>query len=132
MAGPYRPPLLRIGRSYMRRFALNRWWAFVLTLSVLVASSATLSAPSYGDVLSPIRNSSDGGDSGGGGGTTTPRGDPDGPGGPTKSSSDGGGTSSGRTIHVVASAGDGGTAVSVWTWRLHVVLGSLTKGWFKL
>ena len=115
----------------MRRFAQNRWWAFILTLSVLVSSAATLSAPLYADGMTPIVIS-DGGDSGGGGGTSTPRGDPDGPGGPTKSSAGSGGTGSGRTISVVATVGDGRAAVSVWTWRLRVVLQSLTKGWFRL
>lgn len=113
----------------MRRFAQNRWWAFILTLSVLVASTATLSAPSYADGLSPIVIS-DGGDTGGGGGP--PRGDPDGPGGPNKSSAIRGGKLPGKTIVVVTSVGDGGTAVSAWTWRLRIVLKSLTKGWFQL
>jgi len=116
----------------MRRFSLNRWWALVLALSVLAAGTATLSSPCYSDGVSPIIIS-DGGDvsgGGGGGGGTTPRGDPDGPGGPTKSSVGGGGRAPvGRSISVVASAGDGGATMSIWTWRLHVVLKSLFRGW---
>ena len=114
----------------MRRFAKNRWWAFILTLSVLVASTATFSSPSYGEGLDPI-SIGDGGETGGGG-TTSPKGDPDGPSGPTKRSPAGRGISSGGNFYAATPVGDGGAAVSVWTWRFHVVLRSLVRGWFQL
>ncbi|MEK7331264.1 MAG: hypothetical protein AAB113_10735, partial [Candidatus Eisenbacteria bacterium] len=61
----------------MRRFAKNRWWAFILTFSVLIASNATFSSPSYGG-KEPLSIGEGGGESS--------MGDPDGPGGPTKGS----------------------------------------------
>lgn len=112
----------------MRRFAKNRWWAFILTLSVLLASSASFTSRSYGDGTDPI-SIGDGG--GGGGGTSPPMGDPDGPAGPTRKSPTGGRLSPGGNGYAVTPVGDGGTAVRVWSWRFHVVLRSLMGRWLR-
>lgn len=116
----------------MRRFVMNRWCAFVLALSVLITSTATFSPPVvYGDGLDPI-SISDGDTGSSGGDTTGPRGDPDGPGGPTQRMPSGRAVSSvGSGIYASRPAGDGGSALSVWTWRLHVVLRSLLRGWIR-
>jgi hypothetical protein len=110
----------------MRRFAKNRWWAFILTLIVLLASSATLTAPSYADgseqVITPD----------GGSGGAPPAGDPDGPSGPGKKSPTGGYVHTGGTgFMAVTSVGDGGPAWRVWSWRFHVVLLSLRARYFR-
>jgi len=102
----------------MPRFVKNRWWAFILTLSVLLASSATFSSPSYGDGNDPLAIP-------GGGPGSPSAGDPDGTAGPGKQ-----GPGYGRTVpsggrYAVTSLGDGGSARSIWIWRLHVVLRSL-------
>jgi hypothetical protein len=112
----------------MRRIARNRGLAFLLTLSFLLASSASVAPHSFadnGDVVigDPGGFSSpDPGDSG----------DPDGPGGPSKRSPTGGrrlGSSGG--FYAVAPVGDGGAVMGVWSWRLHVVLRSLLSRWTR-
>ena len=114
----------------MRRFTTNRWWAFILALSVLVGSSATFSSPSFGDGgLDPTLV--DGGGDSGGGGTGT-KGDPDGPSGPTQRLPGGRRGVSDVGGFTAASVGDGGAAAGAWSWRIHVMLRTLTKGWFQL
>lgn len=103
----------------MRRFAKNRWWAFILTLVVLLASSATMASRSYGaDGNDPLAIP-------GGGPGSPPAGDPDGPAGPTKSGPSYGRATPGSSRYAGISMGDGASARSVWVWRLHVVLRSL-------
>ena len=104
----------------MRRFAKNRWWAFVLTLCVLLASSASLTSQSFADGGNDDVVIGD--PSVGGGGEP---GDPDGTGGPGKRWPTGGRRSAGGSHYAVTPVGDGGTAMRVWSWRLHVVLRSL-------
>jgi hypothetical protein len=111
----------------MRRFVKSRWWAFVLTLCVLLASSLSLASRSYGDANDPFLISD-----GNGGGTSLPSGDPDGPAGPTKRSPAGNGVSPGGHRFAATPVGDGGTAVHVWSWRFHVVLRSLISRWLRL
>jgi len=100
----------------MPRFVTNRWWALVLALSVVFASSVALTPPpSYGDpdpVMIPDGN-------------PPPQGDPDGTAGPGKQAGARSRALPGSTRYLVASKGDGGFARSVWVWRLHVVLQSL-------
>lgn len=111
----------------MRRFAKNRLWAFILTLCVLLASSATLTAPSYGDGLPDPVITPDGG-----GGGAPPAGDPDGPAGPSRKLPGGGHAQPGGTgFMAVTSVGDGGPAWRVWSWRFHVVLLSLRARYFR-
>lgn len=102
----------------MRRFIGNRWLAFILTLSVLLASFTALSSPSYGEGRDPVAI----GDPSGG---MSPAGDPDSPSGPGKRN-----PSTGRVISpgndgVVAPVVGRGTSLSVWSWRVKVVLQSL-------
>jgi hypothetical protein len=110
----------------MRRFAMNRWFAFVLTLTVLLSSGAAIPAASRADGPTPIQLE-EGGSLGGG----APQGDPDGPAGPTKKAPGSGTlTPGGRSLK--STAGDGGTGWwSVWMWRLHVVLLSLTSRFIR-
>jgi len=103
----------------MRRFVKNRSWAFILTLTVLLASSATFSSLSYGDGNDPLAIP-------GGGPGSPPGGDPDQPVGPSKSGPGYGRATPGSGRYATAaSMGDGVSARSVWVWRLHVVLRSL-------
>ena len=103
----------------MSRFARNQWWAFILTLSVLLASSASFTSPSYGLGRATLTVGEGGGESG----------DPDGPGGPTKTPPSG--MSPGGGGDAVRPVGDGGAAMRVWSWRLHVVLRSLAIRWLR-
>lgn len=99
----------------MRRFAQNRWWIFILTLSVLLASSVTVSSPSYaGEGPDPIEI-----------GGPAPGGDPDSPSGPTKRGPGSGRLTPSGNRYAVTSVGDGSLAQSGWIWRFHVVLRSL-------
>jgi hypothetical protein len=66
-----------------------------------------------------------------GGGATLPSGDPDGPAGPTKWSPTGSRVSPGGNGIAATPVGDGGTALRVWSWRLHVVLRSLMSRWLR-
>jgi len=102
----------------MRRFAKNRWWAFILMLSVLLTSSATISPASSGDAPDPIVIG--GGDDGSG-----PGGDPDGPAGPSKRGPGAGRVAPGGYRYAANSVGDGGPVPSIWIWRFNVVLRSL-------
>jgi len=100
----------------MRRLAVNRWLAFVLTLIILCSSGVFMPSRSYADSgVDPIVI----GDSG----PQQPAGDPDGPAGPTKRS----GNRSVRNGVVIAVpvVGDGGSAFGVWKWRIQVVLQAL-------
>lgn len=99
----------------MRRFVQNRWWAFILMLGVLLASSTTIPSPSYGAEPDPI-SIEDGSGTGG---------DPDGPLGPGKRGTGFGRSSPGRYQGAATSVGDGGRVSSGWIWRVHVVLRSL-------
>jgi len=103
----------------MQRFAQNRWWAFILTLCLLLSSGAAISpAYSIGDGPAPI-------EIGGGGGGSDPGGDPDSPTGPGKRGAGSGRAVPGGYYYAATSVGDGGSAKSVWVWRFHVVLRSL-------
>jgi hypothetical protein len=98
-----------------RRF--RQWLVFVLTLSVLLASNAIRPTRSFcdsgSDPVSVVDNE---------GSSSSPAGDPDGPSGPTKRSTvpGRGSRSVVRTVTVVARGG-----MSVWIWRVQVVLQSL-------
>ena len=101
----------------MRRFLVNRWWALILMLSVLLASSTTFPARSRAaDGNDPIEIP-------GGGPGSPPSGDPDAPAG--KRSPGYGRVAPGSIRYAATSTGDGSSAKSVWIWRLHVVLQSL-------
>ena len=104
----------------MRRFAKNRWLAFILTLSILIASSTTLASSSFAGGPEPLVT---GGGTGGGGGS--PGGDPDGPAGPSKRLPRGSRVTPGGFGYAMTSVGDGGRADGVWVWRFHVVLQAL-------
>jgi len=106
----------------MRRFAQNRWWTFILMLSVLLAGSATFSSPSYGLVPDKLET----GDSGGG----PTGGDPDYPTGGGRTPGYGRAVP-GTSQDAVTTVGDGRPATSVWTWRLHVVLRTLMSRYFR-
>ena len=107
----------------MRRFAQNRWWTFILMLSVLLAGSATISSPSYG--LSGPDKLEVGDGSGGGDG-----GDPDSP-TPGGRAPGFGRAVPGASQSAVTTAGDGSPATSVWIWRLHVVLRTLMSRYLR-
>lgn len=100
----------------MPRFARNRWWAFILTLCVLFAGSATWSTPSHGNGPDPIVL-------GGGPGGSGAGGDPDGPSGPSNRSPYRGSANGSR--YAATTVGDGSPATRVWSWGFHVVLQSL-------
>jgi hypothetical protein len=104
----------------MQRFAQNRWWAFILTLCLLLSSGAA---------ISPAFSAGDGSDlieiGGEGGGGSDPSGDPDSPAGPGKRGAGSGRATPGGYRYAATSVGDGGSAKSVWVWRFHVVLRSL-------
>jgi hypothetical protein len=81
------------------------------------ASSVTFApSPSYGDGPDPLVIPD---------GNPPPQGDPDGTAGPGKQTGGRSRALPGTTRYVVSSKGDGGSARSVWVWRLHVVLQSL-------
>jgi hypothetical protein len=98
----------------MRRFLVNRWWALILMLGVLLLSSTTFPARCRAvEGNDPIELP---------GGNDPPAGDPDAPAGKK--------TGYGRAVRggdrfAVTSVGDGRSAKSIWVWRLHVVLQSL-------
>ena len=106
----------------MRRFTQNRLWAFILMLSVLLASSTTLSSPSYGEGPDPIVFD---------GGSGDPGGDPDSPAGPNKRGPGNGRVSPSGYRYTATAVGDGGSASSVWVWRFHVVLRSLMSRYLR-
>lgn len=104
----------------MQRFAQNRWWAFMLVLTLLLSSGAALTPTMVaGDGFDPIEIG------GGGGGGSDPGGDPDSPSGPGKRAPGTGRVAPGGYRYAATSAGDGGWVKSVWVWRFHVVLRSL-------
>ena len=103
----------------MQRFAQNRWWTLILTLSLLLATSAAFS-PAYA-----VGDGSDLVEIGDGGGGGNPGGDPDSPSGPGKKAAGSGRAAPGGNRYTAASVGDGGSVKSVWVWRFHVVLKSL-------
>ena len=105
----------------MRRLGKNRWWAFLLTLGLLLGGTATFAPRSIADngdveIADP--------------GTGKP-GDPDGPAGPSKKSPSGSRLSPGGNGYAAAPVGDGGRALSVWSWRYHVVLRSLISRLYR-
>jgi hypothetical protein len=111
----------------MGRFAKNQWWAFILTLSVLLASSASFTSSSYAASWKDLMYVSDGGSGG-------LSGDPDGPGGPNSSSPNGPGKyrlAPGGNTDAVRPVGDGSAAMRVWSWRFHIVLRSLVGRWSR-
>jgi len=108
----------------MRRFAQNRWWTFILMLSVLLAGSATISSPSYGLTRPDKIEDSDGGGGAGDGG------DPDSPTGGSRSPGYGRAVPGGSQ-YGVTTVGDGSSSASVWKWRLHVVLRTLMSRYFR-
>lgn len=113
----------------MRRFVSNRWWALILTLAVLLSSSMAIPSALLADG-SPSTDPQyvyDGGSVGG----DAPAGDPDDPAGPTKRLRSGSGSLRPGMGYRVAIAGDGGTAWSVWSWRIHVALLSLFSRYFR-
>jgi hypothetical protein len=106
----------------MGRFAKNQWWAFILILSVLLASSASLTSSSYasgGKML--VSDGSGGGLSG----------DPDGPGGPNSPTPGRYSLSPSGNANAARPVGDGSAAMRVWSWRLHIVLRSLASRWLR-
>jgi hypothetical protein len=110
----------------MSRFMRNQWCAFILTLSVLLAGSASLTSPSYAGFKDPMYVS----DNSGGG---LP-GDPDGPGSPNSPGKDGPSKyrlSPGVNADAVRPVGDGSAAMRVWSWRLQIVLRSLASRWLR-
>jgi hypothetical protein len=99
----------------MHRFGKNRWWAFILTSSLVLACWC----------LRPGGASADGpfvgwGDNGDGGGVPTGTGDPDVPQGPKNSALRRSGTEA--TYLGARAAGDGTVSKGVWMIRLRVVL----------
>lgn len=106
----------------MRRFAQNRWLTIILMLGVLLASSATLSTPSFGEGQDPFVI--------GDPTTPPPGGDPDGPAGPNKYAPAGGRASRQVYRYTAGPAGDGGS-VGVWSWRFHVALHSLISRYVR-
>lgn len=104
----------------MRRFVQNRWWSYLLTLSVMLAGIATVPSSSFGDSgTDPITLP-------GGGGAPDPGGDPDGTSGGGRNKGPGYGRSlPDGSRHATTAMGDGVSARSVWVLRLHVVLRSL-------
>ena len=105
----------------MRRMVEKRWLAFVLALSILLASTASFPSRSYGDGRWDPQTIGDG--SGGGGSVAA--GDPDGPAGPNKRAPVGGRPVRSSILSAAPSVGDGGTALRVWMWRIQVALLSL-------
>lgn len=104
----------------MRRFTRTRWFAFILALGVLLASSASFPASSMGDSgTDPIAI----GDPGTGDPGT--KGDPDGPSGPSRRFDPGYHAPSYRNF--VSAAGDGGAVVRGWIARVQLVL----RGWMS-
>ena len=101
----------------MRRLVEKRWLALVLTLSILFASGLSLPSRSRADNgMDPITL----GDNPGG--TQGPAGDPDGPAGPNKRAPGGGRTVRNGMGYTVTPVGDGGSVLSVWKWRVQLVL----------
>ena len=111
----------------MRRFAQNRWCAYLLTLCMLLASSTIFAPSSFGEGGSP-----DPIVIGGGSGGPDPGGDPDGTsgGGSKRNAGSGRAMPSGYGI-ASSSVGDGGRAMNVWVLRLHVVLRSVTSRLYR-
>lgn len=103
----------------MLRFAQNRWWAFILALSLLISGSAAMPSAVTADSGSDLIANGDGG----GGGN--PGGDPDSPSGPGKRGAGYGRATPGGYGYAATSVGDGVSVKSVWMWRFHVVLRSL-------
>ena len=103
----------------MRRFAQNRWLAYILTLSVLIASHTMVASPASGGGPDPIAIGTDGG------GGTNPGGDPDGPAGPSRRYPGNNRVSPGGYRYAMTSVGDGGPAYGVWVWRFQSVLRGL-------
>ena len=108
----------------MRRFVQNRWLAFILMLSVLLASGPTVSSPAYGDAPDPLVI-----DDGSGG--SSPSGDPDGTAGPGARIPTGGRTVRPGNRLAAAPVCDGGTSLGVWSWRFHVALRSLISRYYR-
>jgi hypothetical protein len=118
----------------MRRFTVNRWWAFILALVLGLAAVTALSGSLKAD---PVMGDDGGGSefgNGGGGGSGAPPagvGDPD---IPTKSSQVRG--ASRRSFHGVGArtAGDSGVSAknSDWTWRFSVVFEAILRRYTRI
>lgn len=113
----------------MRRFLMNRWCAFVLTLCVGFATLSFVSSTALADA----RMGEDPGrveDWTTGGSTPPPpptAGDPDIPENGLKGNLiKGGAVRASSTLHA---AGDGTSWNGVWSWRVQVVLQLLRQGW---
>ena len=102
----------------MLRFAKNRGWTFILALSLIFASAATLPSRVFADGGTVVAS-----DPSPGGGTGTGIGDPDNPTG--KSLLRRGRMDAGSSTYRSRTVGDGSRSGSVWMLRLQVVLQSL-------
>lgn len=115
-----------MGRSHMRRLGMNRWWATLLALGLVLGSIPAIPSSSHatnGDVIKQ--------DPWGGGEGGTYPGDPDGPSGPNKKVPPSGRVSPGGNGYAAAPVGDGAKASSVWSWRYHAVLRSLISWLYR-
>ena len=120
----------------MPRFKANRWWTFILTLSVLSTLAIWRPAGSIADVSRGDSRSPGFGDGTGGGGTppTPGVGDPDQPQGGTlkKGSGQFGGLQYSRNALASSrSVGDSGEWSNVWMWRLTVMARVLRISWIR-
>jgi hypothetical protein len=102
----------------MLRFAKNRWWTFILALSLLFACGATLPSGVFADGGAIVTS-----DPAPGGGAGTGIGDPDNPTG--KSLSHRGRMQAGNSTYRSRTVGDGSASGSVWMLRLQAVLQAL-------
>jgi hypothetical protein len=106
----------------MRRFDLNRWWAFILVLCLGVTTSVALASYARADYS---EHSDDGGSlrNGGGGGDLPPTyGDPDMPGGYAKPKGPGRMGIGGSGTGYARAAGDSRVIKSTTLWKVRVFL----------
>jgi hypothetical protein len=107
----------------MPRFKANRWWAFVLALSLVLGSAVAVHAQSHGVASSAYVTNGDNGD--GGGLNPPPIGDPDSPGDSGKNRY-GVGKPLGTVQVPGRPVGDGRALSRVWTLWLGTLL-NLTR-----
>ncbi len=114
----------------MPRFVTNRWWAFILALTLGFALLASASAVSTAGAY--VGDSDNGGDLWGGGGMPPPgSGDPDSPLGSTKGSASRGAAQRAPSVSASRVVGDNAPAGGVMMWHLRIVLRSLGL-WYHL